>query len=395
MHPVHTSTDFGVGGAWLAEYTLTALDAGIVIFDANGRATQWNERAATLLGVTEEGLAGHALGDADLALVDADRLPLNVATDPVRRVLRSGEPAPASRIGLRSGTSDVVWRTLSLLPVFGPDRKPRAVLATLTPSVASGPASSTEWQLTARSILRSSITASLVVDRRGIVIEWNERFLELTGRGDLELIDARLEDLCDVDLEWVWEQVGDRPDEWVQGTTWALRPDGSERAVVGRFTSVGWPGAGDVVIVQLLDPYEMLQRETALRETAELQLFAHAEVPMLLITDLGLVADANPSALELLGQPKLAVLGQPLAEHLIGLDDERLRRCAADAHGSSSRVPIGTFVARDQAGDDPVVVASLTSLSMPDSPSPYLVVQLAPPPRRTAEIGPGNSERRS
>lgn len=408
MHPVHTSTDFGIGGAWLAEYTLAALDAGIVFFDANGRASQWNERAAALLGVSEEQLAGRALADADLALVDGDRRPLNVASDPVRRVLRDGEAQQSCRVGIPDATDGLVWRTLSLLPVFGPDREPRAVLATVVPvhapaasTVTTAPAApatddgnSTEWQLAARSILKSAITASIVVDRRGNVVEWNDRFLEMTARGEVELIDAHLEDLCDVDLEWVWEQLAQRTDDWVQGTTWALRSDGVEVAVVGRFSQVEWPDVGDVVVIQLLDPYEMLHRDTRLRETAELQLFAQAEMPMLLITELGIVADANAEALSLLGQPKLAVIGQPLAEHLIGLDPDRLRECAVEARASATRIPVGTFLARDQAGEDPVVVASLTALAIPAAPSPYLVVQLASPTHRIAGMaGPGDAGR--
>lgn len=374
MHDVHTSPEFGIAGSWLAEYTLTALDAGVVLFDANGLASQWNARSASLLGVTEQELAGRRLDDEVLGLLDARQRPITSATDPVRRVLTTGDAVTSFDVHV-SGSG---WRTLSLLPVFGPDRAPRAVLVSIASVDAERPSSSdVEWQLTARSLLKSAMAATLVVDRSGAILEWNDKLLELTGQGEVDLIDAHLEDLCDVDAEWVWQQLRDEPHDWVQGTTWALRPDGSETAVIGRFAQVDWPDHGPAIAVQLIDPYELIHREADARESAELLLFAEAEIPMVLLTDHGIVADANPAALQLFGTPKLAMIGHPLTDHLEGLDEVRLRSGAVEARVRTGRVPIGPCTVRDRLGDRPSVTMSLTSMSVPDAPSPYLVAQFS------------------
>lgn len=381
MNQVHTSPEFGVGGAWLAEYTLTALDAGVVIFDANACVSQSNQRAATLLGVSEEELAGRTLGDAMLRLVDSNRRPLDATTDPVRQVLASGEPTVSFGVGVLQRPLDIAWRTLSLLPVFGPDRQPRSVLMTVAARTGAGSPSGAGWQLAARSMLKSGLAATMLVDRSGSVLEWNDRLLDLTGRGDIELIDAHLDDLCDVDAEWVWEQLRDERDEWVQGTTWALRTDGTETAVVGRFAHIEWPEVGDAVMVQLLDPYDLLDQDSSTGESPDSQLFARAEIPMFLITDSGTIADANPRALELLGRPKLAVLGHPIVNHLVGLTDDRLRSSTAEARVRTGSVTIGTYLVRDRDGRDPIATALVASMSLRDAPSPYLVIQLVDPDR--------------
>jgi PAS domain S-box-containing protein len=347
-----------------------------VIFDANARVSQSNQRAAALFGVSEEELAGRGLGDASLRLVDSNRQPLDIDTDPVRRVLASGEPAVSFSVGVLQPPLDIAWRTLSLLPVFGPDRRPRSVLATVAGRTVAGKPNGADWQLTARSMLKSGLAATMLVDRSGSVLEWNDRLLDLTGRGDIELIDAHLDDLCDVDAEWVWEQLHDERDEFVQGTTWALRADGAETAVVGRFAHIEWPDVGDAVMVQLLDPYDLLDHDSSTGESPDSQLFARAEIPMFLITDSGIIADANPRALELLGRPKLAVLGHPIVDHFVGLSDDRLRSCTAEARVRTSSVQIGTFVVRDRDGRDPIATALVASMSLRDAPSPYLVIQL-------------------
>lgn len=388
MHDVPRSTEFGLAGSWLADYTLTALDAGMLVFDANGRASQWNARAAELLGVAEERLAGRALSDANLRLVDDGEQPFNAASDPARTVLRTGEPL-SCRVGVPQAERGFEWRTLTLLPVYGPDRRPRAVLASVTSGVATTGPTGVEWQLTARSLLKSGIAAAMVVDRTGTIIEWNDRLLELTSRGEVELLQAQLEDLCDVDADWVWDQLRGREGEWVQGTTWALRPDGSETAVIGRFARAEWPGVGDVVIVQLVDPEDLVPRDGDVHDALGSQVFAKADVPMFLVTEHGIVADANQSALELLGESKLTLLGHPFATHLVGLEDDELGRCAIAARRTTDKVPVGTFVVKDRDGRDPVVSASITSMALPDSPSPYLLVQLVPPNRTAPALGRG------
>jgi PAS domain S-box-containing protein len=382
MEPTHTSPEFGIGGAWLAEYTLTALDAGVLVFDGTARAVQWNRRAAQLLGVTEAELAGRSLADATLGLTHVGGRPVDMASDPVRRALLTGEPERRVEIGVERSPGAVTWCAATFLPVYGPDRWPRAVLASLTEVAGVRLTGDAAWQLVARAVVRSGIAASILVDADGSVVEWNDRLLDLTGRTDVDLMDAHVDDVCDVDLGWVRDQLGTGLDH-VDGTTWVVRSDGTEHPVVGRFARLEWPNTTDGLLIQLVDPNELLDREAAMRRQADMHVFAHADTPMLLVDDDGVVVDTNHAALELLGQGKPVVTGHRLTEHLVGLDLDRLRECVLDARVTGVRVPLGTFVVRDHDGLDPVVTASVTSMSVPGAPSPYLFVQLVGSSRTT------------
>ena len=175
MDTVFASPEFGIAGAWLAEYTLTGLDAGVVVFDVHGQVAQWNRTAARLLGVAEETLAGRPLTDPELALTGVHGRPLTPADDPVRRVLATGEPVRAVTIGTGAGTDVLAWRRLDVLPVFGVDRGARAAIATVVGGAPFGLEGSQDWQGAARALLHGDLLANVVVDRCGRVVEWNSR----------------------------------------------------------------------------------------------------------------------------------------------------------------------------------------------------------------------------
>lgn len=260
MSQEHTSIEFGLGGPWLAEYTLTALGAAVVLFDGAARVTQWNPAAVDMFGLPDERLEGRRLTDDELALVCPDQQRLTEVTDPVRMVLSDGEPMMGVVIGARSD-DDIRWRMLNLVPVFGPGRAPRAVLASILDVTDTFQARSAiaDWQWMAHSLLRQSVSATLVTDRDGTILEWNDRALELIGRSDAEIIGCNLGDVCDLDLDWVWNELHDVSEPSLEGVTFVPRPGYAELAVFGRFTLTTWPGFGEVVLVQLLDPSRFLR----------------------------------------------------------------------------------------------------------------------------------------
>jgi PAS domain S-box-containing protein len=415
---VHTSTDFGIGGAWLAEYTLTALGAGIVLFDAAGHATQWSSVAPGLLGLDDETLAGRALHDPALAAVWTDRRPLDDQDDPVQTVLRTGEPlvdvvigvpdpaaraadattpptgprrdaptvdaaerSPARRHARARAASEretaLRWRSLCLLPVFGVDHRPRAVLASVVDVTDAVDVRGVvaRWQLMARSLLADAITATVVVDRSGTIVEWNPRAVELVDRGEADLIGCPLADLCDIDVEWIWEQVRQAPNGIVEGTTWAVRRLGPEVEVFGRFSLADWPDLGEVVVAQLLDPSGYVEDGAVRRAAVGTGVFEHAVLPMLLITEYGMIVDANHRAAGLLGCGRPDMTGGLALQHLHGLTWERLRSRIAEAKANVTTVEVGTFTAR---GDDgaTIEVAAYVSPLCDDGPSPLLLLQL-------------------
>ncbi len=264
MSRAYTSIDFGLGGPGLAEYTLTALGAAVVLFDGEARIKQWNAAAGAMLGLPERELAGHRLSDDELALVDPDLEPITEITDPVRSVAADGEPVMGVVIGVRGGDEGLQWRMLNLVPVVGPGRAPRSVLVSICDVTDTFRARSrvADWQWMAHTLLRQSVSAALVVDRDGTILEWNDRALVLVGRSDADVIGSNLAEVCDLDLEWVWNELHQVGDSSLEGVTFVPRPDRSELAVFGRFTLAHWPGFGEVVFVQLLDPSRFLRGES-------------------------------------------------------------------------------------------------------------------------------------
>lgn len=393
MDAIHTTTDFGIAGPWLAEYTLTAVGAGVVLFDANGRIVQWDRHASELLGVSEQDLAGRALHDDAIGAFWHDRSRLTPADDPVADVLTSGVTTSGLTIGVAAAKQPATrWLTLNLLPVFGVDHAPRAVFASLVDGTATVEARSdtTAWHMALRSVTRSAIAAVILLDRHGEILEWNEQVISLSGLNEIDLISAKFSDVCDVDVDWLWRELDDADAGGVEGVTFVAHRLDREIAVHGRFSVLDHPEYGQVAMAQLLPPRE---------GTAEAQpdtgvnVFERSVVPMLVLTDSGTIVDANPAAVALLERTRTTLIGDPAICHLGGLASDDLHRAIADAKVLPVPIDAGRCVDRRATGRDLSVMVSTT---MSDSPSALLLVQLiggltpqvrdehpSAPPRRT------------
>lgn len=252
MSSLCASTDFGIAGAWLAEYLLESLDAGVVVCDRSARIVQWNAAAARLVGLTEEELAGRRFGDSSWDVSRVDGSCLTERDNPVRVVLDTGEQATAEVLGVRRLDGSRGWVSVTALPVFGPDREVRSALASIVDVTAkiNLQRTSVETMLWARSTFEHSLSAHLVFDRQGRVRDWNRSLLRLVDRSDIELIDAHLTDLCDLDLEWVWHEL-DGAKQAIEGRTLVARGD-EQIPVFGFMTRAEWPQVGQAVSAQFL-----------------------------------------------------------------------------------------------------------------------------------------------
>ena len=381
MDAVHASIEFGLGGPWLAEYTLDALGAGVVMFDASARVSQWSAAAAVLFGVTEQQLAGRSLDDDGLGLVRADLQPLTASDDPVRAVLMTGRPENDVILGRPTGHGDMSWNSISLLPVFGADREPRGVLASIVnvDDQIDSRASSNRWQRLAHSMLRADMTAGLVVDRRGAIVEWNDRALVLSGRSEVEMIGSELSDICDIDLEWVWEHARASETGSIDGVTFVLPYGGAEISVPSRFTLASWPGVGDALLIQLLDPAwfpERDQSSSSSTSSLELHVFEQVQVPLCLITEHGVIFDVNQTAASLFGQPRSELAAQPVTQHLLGLSWDHLRRNIELARATSAPVPVGSYLTIGSGPELAEFDVSIASMSCGDAPPASFLLQL-------------------
>lgn len=375
MEAVYASPEFGIAGSWLAEYTLTGLDAGVVVFDAGGQAAQWNRAAAHLLGVPEETLAGRRLADPELALVGGHGAPLAAADDPVGRVLADAEPVRAT-IGVITLDGGPRWRRIDVLPVFGVDRHPRAALATIVEGPADRDARDDRWQSTTRALLHTDLVAHIVVDRSGSIVDWNQRCLELVGRGPDDLRGRHLTEVCDIDLDWVHQQLTAGRQQQVGGITWAIHRDGGEIAVIARFVAVDWPAVGRAVVAQLLDTGSFAATVPVTAAHPDARVFTHAHTPMLMISQAGDVVGANRAALSLLDAHVVDLVGRPLPHCLAGLDPVVLRRAIAEADLTETTATLGTYLARTTTGEAQMVSTTVTTLGRDGGTAHTLLVQL-------------------
>lgn len=373
MNAVYSTTDFGIAGAWLAEYTLGALGARVVLFDGQGRLSQWDRTAPVLLGLSERELGGRTLHDDRIAAVWRDGSRVTAQDDPVAAVLRTGETSIDVTIGLRSSGS-TTWHSVTLLPIFGVDHRPRAVLASFVEVTerVTVRTSHASWHLALRAMLQTALPAIILTDRDGQMLEWNDQVPELTDRTDVELLGCHFADVCDVDVNWLWAHLDAADGACIDGMTWLLRRRGGEIPVQGRFTAIDHPELGRVAMAQLLPPVDSAPLHDDPRAIGT-AVFERSLVPMVLITASGTIVDANPAAATLLQRPRQLLIGCDALDHLDGIEREQFRRAIALAAAGPRAVSAGRCTGPGAPRPEVTVVVSATSV---DAPSRRLLVQL-------------------
>jgi len=367
MENVYTSMAFGISGSWLAEYTLTAVGAGVLLFDSAGRVTQWNVAGPDLLGVSEEVLGGCGLADDVLELRWSDGVRICEDDDPVQRVLSTGDLASDLTIAISRQGQPSKWLTLNLMPIFGVDREPRAVLASVLEGTreleAMDPTASS--RSTSWAMFHDALTANLLLDRSGVIVEWNEQALRLLRRTNADMIGCRLADVCDIDTEWLWETVENFDGDGIDGETWALPYGADEVSVHGRFSTIDWPDLGQGLMVQLIGPLNSAGFEAL--DSSDKSLLQQVVLPLMVITDQGEIVDANVRATELLGQPRRDLLGKHVLKFLGGLGEDKFRLRGAIAQASHEPVPLGRCIV---GGNGSAAIPAMVFLSSVDSESP-------------------------
>ncbi len=100
-----------------AAQVVDALEAGVLVMDAEGVVTRCNGSAARLIGADRAGVLGRRLPLPESeVLLDADGTPITAANNPIARVLRTGRAERRILMWfLRQGKS--VWLEMSLQPL--------------------------------------------------------------------------------------------------------------------------------------------------------------------------------------------------------------------------------------------------------------------------------------
>ena len=370
---VLSSTEFGIGGAWLAEYVLEAVDASVVLFDDTARIVQWNGRAPRVLQQSADELGGRRIGGEGWDVVDADGVRLACRGNPIWDVLVTGHPVAGVVLGVQRPDGTRSSLSLSALPVFNPSGQTRAVLASFS---EFDPVDRSEQQAVhERWSFEYSLVAHLVVDGQGRVIDWNQRLLDMTGRTEFDVVDRTLDELCNVNLGWLWSALDQAEGAPVEGHTWVTRVKQGELPVFGHFRFVDHPSVGRVVVVQLLDSAEYVPPTPPSGRIVGRAAFNHCPVAMLVVSSEGEIIEVNPAATALFGRSAPELVQEPLNRHVIGIEACEWKRAALESFGSTGLVDLGRRVILPGAGH--MVDADVQVSSMQDGgSSKTLLVQL-------------------
>ncbi len=318
-----------------------AIDGAIVMFDETGRIVRSNQAAAALLHLSDAALRGRRLGAEGWNVVDAGGVRFECRNNPIWDVLVSGQPIAGVMIGVPSLDGTRLWLRMSATPVLDLAGEARAVIASFCESDRPHERPAADSSAQVRGSFEYSLTAHLVVDRDGQVIDWNRRLLEMTGLSEFDLVDRKLDEVCNVDVGWLWSALGDTESAPVEGYTWVSRFGASDLEVFGSFRFVDRPLVGRVVVVQLLDPASFTRPAPRARPSGRAvarAAFDAAAVAMMLVSMEGEIIESNSAAATLVGRSAQELVQEPLSQHLVGVDSAEWKRLTIEALGRTSPV---------------------------------------------------------
>lgn len=109
----------------LYQATLAAMSEGVVVHAGDGCIRFANQAATAALGLTDEQLRGRDPTDPGWGLVKADGTPLDPSEIPSEITRNTGKPLRERRVGVRSGSGELRWLSVSTDPIG--DAPPEAV----------------------------------------------------------------------------------------------------------------------------------------------------------------------------------------------------------------------------------------------------------------------------
>ena len=109
---------------------IDALGEGLVVQEASGRLTEWNESANRILGLSDDQMAGLSSYSPEWRAITRDGAPLKVEDHPAMMTLRTGQALSRVPMGISSGDGAITWLEVNsrLLP---PDTSRNSEVATV------------------------------------------------------------------------------------------------------------------------------------------------------------------------------------------------------------------------------------------------------------------------
>lgn len=101
----------------LTERLIEALPGGVVHVSSDGAVLRANAEACRILGLSFDELMQRYVADFDSQTIYEDGSPARAADYPVSRALATGEPQPATTLGVRTPNGEVAWVVFRAVPV--------------------------------------------------------------------------------------------------------------------------------------------------------------------------------------------------------------------------------------------------------------------------------------
>ncbi|MFB2880896.1 PAS domain S-box protein [Aerosakkonemataceae cyanobacterium BLCC-F46] len=112
---------------------ITTMAEGIVLQQADGTITAWNDSAERILGLTADQMMGRSSIDPRWQAIQEDGSPFPGETHPAIVTLRTGEPQFNVIMGVHKPNGNLNWISINSQPLFRPNQtQPYAVVASFT-----------------------------------------------------------------------------------------------------------------------------------------------------------------------------------------------------------------------------------------------------------------------
>ena len=331
-HSPHSSLDAALWSAAAESHP-----EAILVVDAHGRISRWNDRAAQLFGLGAADVTGQSLLDPGWHGVNPDGSAVPGDLHPAMLALQSGEAVTGVKIGIRRKDDSVRWVEASAWPLTERDGETTGALASLhdiTDDLVTARTAEDNAERFRVAFDRSPV-ALAVVDETGRFRDANRAISDMFGVDPAQIREMDWITLSELGISNRLAQLLQPPfvTDTVSDVIEYRRPDGLIKHGLTQLSSITWPETDRAAMIEIVDVTELIDSQRAAAVLAEQLrvLFDSSPVGMALVSPEGLFVRANPAMARLHRYQTHELIGRP-AQDFVHVDDRAMtERFAARA----------------------------------------------------------------